>query len=77
MSWKPELDEIARRKQLADQMGGPERVARHVAAGRLPVRERVDRRDTMDGLAPVEPVVPARHKESGPCLSISIKPTGS
>jgi acetyl-CoA carboxylase carboxyltransferase component len=43
MSWKPELDEIERRKQLASQMGGEERVARHVAAGRLPVRERVDR----------------------------------
>ena len=43
MSWKPELDEIARRKALAAQMGGEERVARHVAAGRLPVRERVSR----------------------------------
>jgi acetyl-CoA carboxylase carboxyltransferase component len=43
MSWKAELDEIAKRKDLARQMGGEERVARHVAAGRLPVRERVDR----------------------------------
>ena len=43
MSWKPELDEIARRKALAAEMGGPERVARHVEAGRLPVRERVER----------------------------------
>ncbi len=42
MSWKPELDEIARRKKLAAEMGGEERVARHVAAGRLPVRERID-----------------------------------
>ncbi|MEE2702988.1 MAG: carboxyl transferase domain-containing protein [Myxococcota bacterium] len=43
MSWKPELDEIARRRELAREMGGPERVARHVEAGRLPVRERIDR----------------------------------
>lgn len=43
MSWKPELDEIARRKALAEKMGGEERVARHVEAGRLPVRERIDR----------------------------------
>ncbi|MBW2232751.1 MAG: methylmalonyl-CoA carboxyltransferase [Deltaproteobacteria bacterium] len=43
MSWKPELDEIARRKALAARMGGEERVARHVAAGRLPVRERIER----------------------------------
>jgi acetyl-CoA carboxylase carboxyltransferase component len=43
MSWKPELEEIEHRKALAAQMGGEERVARHVAAGRLPVRERIDR----------------------------------
>ncbi len=43
MSWKPELEEIERRRELARQMGGPERVARHVAAGRLPVRERIAR----------------------------------
>lgn len=43
MSWKPELDEIEARRERARQMGGEERVARHVAAGRLPVRERVDR----------------------------------
>jgi acetyl-CoA carboxylase carboxyltransferase component len=42
MSWKPELDEIARRTELAKQMGGEERVARARAAGRLPVRERID-----------------------------------
>ena len=41
MSWQAELDEIARRKALAAQMGGEERVARHVAAGRLPVRDRI------------------------------------
>ena len=40
MSWKPELDEIARRKARAEEMGGEERVARHVEAGRRPVRER-------------------------------------
>jgi len=43
MSWKPELDEIARRTELARQMGGEERVKRHRDAGRLPVRERVER----------------------------------
>jgi acetyl-CoA carboxylase carboxyltransferase component len=42
MSWQPELDEIARRTALAKQMGGAERVARARAAGRLPVRERVE-----------------------------------
>jgi acetyl-CoA carboxylase carboxyltransferase component len=43
MSWKPELDELEQRKALARQMGGPERVARQHDAGRLTVRERIDR----------------------------------
>ncbi len=43
MSWKPELEEIARREALARRMGGEERVARARAAGRLTVRERIDR----------------------------------
>jgi len=47
MTWEPELDELHRREELARQMGGPERVARQRAAGKLTVRERVERlRDT-------------------------------
>lgn len=41
--WQPELDELAHRKALAQAMGGPERVARQHSAGRLTVRERIDR----------------------------------
>ncbi|MCH7987568.1 MAG: methylmalonyl-CoA carboxyltransferase, partial [Planctomycetes bacterium] len=41
MSWEPELEEIARRRKLVSEMGGEERVARHVAEGRTPVRQRV------------------------------------
>ncbi len=43
MSWKPELEELERRRELAQEMGGPERVARAREAGRLTVRERIDR----------------------------------
>jgi acetyl-CoA carboxylase carboxyltransferase component len=43
VSWQSELDEIARRTQLAKQMGGDERVARHRSEGRLPVRERIEK----------------------------------
>jgi acetyl-CoA carboxylase carboxyltransferase component len=43
MTWQPELDELRRRERLASQMGGPERVARQHAAGKLTVRERVQR----------------------------------
>ncbi|MCL8207624.1 MAG: methylmalonyl-CoA carboxyltransferase [Actinomycetia bacterium] len=41
MSWEPEVQELRRRRQLAAEMGGPERVARHRAQGRLTVRERI------------------------------------
>ncbi len=40
MAWQKELDELARRGQLAQRMGGEDKLARHRANGRLPVRER-------------------------------------
>src|SRR5215213_11548526 len=43
MSWEPELEELRRREALARGMGGPERVARQHASGRLTVRERIER----------------------------------
>ena len=42
MSWKPEVDEILRRRKLALEHGGAEGVARQRDAGRLTVRERID-----------------------------------
>ena len=41
MSWEPEVEELRRREELARRMGGPEKVARQHAAGRLTVRERL------------------------------------
>src|SRR5258708_11215793 len=41
MTWQPELDELRRRQELADRMGGPEKVSRQHEAGRLTVRERL------------------------------------
>jgi acetyl-CoA carboxylase carboxyltransferase component len=43
MSWKPEVEELRRREELARQMGGAERVQRQRDAGRLTVRERIER----------------------------------
>lgn len=41
--WEPELRELRAREALARELGGPERVARQHAGGRLTVRERIDR----------------------------------
>ena len=41
MSWQPELDELNRRKALAREMGGPEKVDKHRSHGKLPIRERI------------------------------------
>jgi acetyl-CoA carboxylase carboxyltransferase component len=43
VTWEPELEEMRRREELAKAMGGQERVDRQHAAGRLTVRERIDR----------------------------------
>jgi acetyl-CoA carboxylase carboxyltransferase component len=43
MSWQPEIDELRRREALARELGGPERVERQRASGRLTVRERIER----------------------------------
>ncbi len=42
MSWEKELEELKKRAELAKEMGGIERIAKHYARGRLTVRERID-----------------------------------
>ena len=42
MVWQPEIDELERRKQLAFEMGGTERIERQHSDGKLTVRERID-----------------------------------
>jgi acetyl-CoA carboxylase carboxyltransferase component len=43
VSWQPEVDEIRRREALAREMGGAANIERQHQAGRLTVRERIDR----------------------------------
>src|SRR5260370_16016531 len=43
MTWKPELDDLARREAFAREMGGVDKVKRQRDQGRLTVRERIDR----------------------------------
>lgn len=42
MSWSEEVQEIARRREFAKQLGGADAVARQHAGGRMTVRERID-----------------------------------
>lgn len=39
--WQSEIEELARRRELARRMGGPEGIARQHAQGKLTVRERI------------------------------------
>ena len=41
MSWQKEVDEIARRRALAEEMGGPEKLKKQKADGKLNARERI------------------------------------
>jgi len=43
MSWERELEELERRRELAREMGGAERVERQRQSGRRTVRERIER----------------------------------
>ncbi len=42
MSWRAEAEEIQRRRALAEACGGAAAVAKHHAAGKLTIRERID-----------------------------------
>jgi acetyl-CoA carboxylase carboxyltransferase component len=41
MTWKPEIDELGRRIDMAAELGGPEGIARQRSRGKLTVRERL------------------------------------
>ncbi|MAZ04697.1 MAG: methylmalonyl-CoA carboxyltransferase [Sneathiella sp.] len=43
MSWEKEIEELKLRQKFVQQMGGKEKVARHVNAGKLTVRDRIDK----------------------------------
>ena len=43
MSWQPELDELRRREAMVREGGGADKTARQHTAGRLTVRERIDK----------------------------------
>ena len=42
MSWREEVEELKRRRELAKAQGGPEGIERQHAQGRLTIRERID-----------------------------------
>jgi acetyl-CoA carboxylase carboxyltransferase component len=41
MTWQPEIDDLRRRQEFADRMGGPDKIQRQHDAGRLTARERL------------------------------------
>ena len=43
MDWQAEVDELHKREQMAYMLGGPDKIKRQHDAGRLTVRERIDR----------------------------------
>ena len=42
VTWEPELEELHRREQLAEQLGGADKVERQHHFGKLTIRERID-----------------------------------
>ena len=42
MSWEPEIEELKRREEFAEKLGGPAKVERQHFFGKLTIRERID-----------------------------------
>jgi acetyl-CoA carboxylase carboxyltransferase component len=72
VSWKPEVDEILRRQELAKQMGGAESVARHHDAGKLTARERIQKILDLDSFREIGALTgSAKYDERGHLLDIT------
>ena len=67
----PEIEEIRRRREAAQAMGGPQKVARQRASGRLTVRERIDRLADPGSFAEIGPLTGfADYDEDGRLRSV-------
>lgn len=53
IGWKPEVEELAHRRELANVMGGPEKVRRQRESGRLTARERIEQLADEDSFAEI------------------------
>ena len=53
MTWEAEVEELRRREELARRMGGPDKVERQHASGKLTVRERIEALQPVFARSPV------------------------
>lgn len=65
MSWQAEVEELHRRRKLARELGGAERVQRHHDDGKLTIRERIDRLVDPDSFHEVGQLAGAATYENG------------
>ncbi len=76
--WAPEVAEIERRRELARELGGPDKVARHRASGRLTARERIELLADAGTFAEIAPLTGfARYDEDGELTALCARPTSS
>ncbi len=65
--WRPEIEELRRREDLAKEMGGPEKIKRQHDNGRLTIRERLDALLDPDSLHEIGTIAgKATYNEDGP-----------
>lgn len=72
--WEPELQELQRRHGSAENMGGPESVARQHDAGRLTVRERIDQLTDEGSFQEVGKLTGQGHYAEGELKSVTPAP---
>lgn len=72
VSWQSELDELAARQGLARRMGGPEKIERQRAGGKLTVRERIEQLLDADSFREIGSIAgKAQYDESGRLVEFS------
>jgi acetyl-CoA carboxylase carboxyltransferase component len=71
MAWERELEELAKRRTLAERMGGEERIERQHKAGKLTVRERIARLLDPGSFAEVGTLTGRGRYENGELVELS------
>ena len=74
MAWDAQMEELKRRRQWAESLGGAENVARHREQGRLTIRERIARLTDPGSFREVGKLTGSSHWEEGRLAKVTPAP---
>ena len=74
MAWEAEIEELQRRRRLAEELGGAENVKRHHDQGRLTIRERLEALTDAGSFQEVGKLTGQSRREGGKLASVTPAP---